>query len=213
MNKKINKVIAAGITVSMINGGIIPAFAAENAKAVEDKNNSIVLNSSMSDESTNTLGGQTTKIKKVITLDELIKSAVDNSDKLALKEKELKLYEDKLDLQDEKDDFYEDNKLKTGNDKVDDFPSDKLKLQKKQTAQSEAFLHDQIINDVTKRYNAIILKKIDIDKLKTGLEIKNNDLDALKMKVSVGLAIPNQLEDKQIELNKAQDEIRLKKTH
>ncbi len=210
MNKNINKVIAAGITVSMINGGIIPSFAAENAKTVSDKNNSIVLNSSTSGENTNTLDGQTTKIKKVITLDELIKSAVDNSDKLALKEKELKLYEDKLDLQDEKDDFYEDNKLKTGNDTVDDFPSDKLKLQKKQTAQSEAFLQDQITNDVTKRYNVIILKKIDIDKLKTGLEIKNNDLDALKMKVSVGLAIPNQLEDKQIELNKAQDEIKAK---
>lgn len=139
MNKKINKVIAAGITVSMINGAIIPTFAAENTKAVTDKSNSIVLNSSTSGENTNTLDEQITKTKKVITLDQLIKCAVDNSDKLALKEKELKLYDDKLDLQDEKDDFSDDNNLKTGNDTVDDFPSDKLKLQKKQTAQSEAF--------------------------------------------------------------------------
>lgn len=109
MNKKINKVIATGITVSMINGAIVPAFAVENAKTVSDKNNSIVLNSSTSGENTNTLDEQTTKTKKVITLDELIKCVVDNSDKLALKEKELKLYDDKLDLQDEKDDFSDDN--------------------------------------------------------------------------------------------------------
>lgn len=210
MNKKIIKVIAVGITVSMVNGTSVPAFAAENAKAVTDKSNSIILNSNTSGANTNTLVVQTAKTKKVITLDDLIKSAIDNSDKLALKQKELKLYEDKLDLQDEKDDFYDDNNLKTGNDTIDDFPYDKLELQQKQTAQSEAFMEDQITNDVTKRYNAIILKKMDIDKVKTGLEIKNNDLDALKMKVSVGLATSNQLQDKQIEVNKVQDDIKAK---
>lgn len=203
MNKKISKIVIVGIMLSIMNGLIIPAFAAETTATLTDKSNSIMLNDNISN-------GQVSKTKKVITLDDLIKVAVANSDKLALKQKELNLYEDKLDLQDEKDDFYDDNNLKTGNDTIDDYPYDKLELQQKQTAQSEVFMQDQITNDITKKYNEIILKGMDIDKLKTNLEIKINDLNAFKIKVSVGLAISNQLEDKQIEVNKAQDVIKAK---
>lgn len=203
MNKKINKIVIVGITLSIMNGLIIPAFAVETTATLTDKSNSIMLNDNISN-------GQVSKTKKVITLDDLIKAANTNSDKLALKQKELKLYEDKLDLQDEKEDFYDDNNLKTGNDTIDDYPYDKLELQQKQTAQSEVFMQDQITNDITKKYNEIILKSMDIDKLKTNLEIKINDLNAFKIKVSVGLARANQLEDKQIEVNKAQDVIKAK---
>lgn len=203
MNKKINKIVAVGITLSIMNGTIISAFAAETTATLTDKSNSIMLNDSI-------LNGQISKTKKIITLDDLIKAAVANSDKLELKQKELKLYEDKLDLQDEKDDFYDDNNLKTGNDTIDDFSYDKLELQQKQTAQSEIFMQDQITNDITKKYNEIILKGMDRDKLKTNLEIKINDLNAFKIKVSVGLVTSNQLEDKQIEVNKAQDVIKAK---
>ena len=45
------------------------------------------------------------KQKPVLTLKNAIDAAINNSGKLALKSKEIKLYEDKLDIQDELDDI------------------------------------------------------------------------------------------------------------
>ena len=77
---------------------------------------------------------QNTKSKKVLKLDDAIEAAINNSDKLALKSKEIKMYEDKMDLQEKTNDFYE-----SINQKVYDYPYDKLELQEKQTKQSKKF--------------------------------------------------------------------------
>ena len=193
MRRNLNKIISLAIGISVLGGSIIPVFAADSTQSTYTSNIQTQVNQ-----------------KSVLTLDDVIKAAISNSGKLGLKQKELQMYKDKADLQDKKDDFYEDNKLNTGNDTVDDFAHDKLELQQDQTEQSEDFLQDQIANDITKKYNAIILKQMDINKLKTGLEIKTNDLNYLKTKVNIGLATSNQLEDKQNEINKAKDDIKAK---
>lgn len=191
MNKNIHKIIAIGIGLSVITSSM-PVFAA--------------------DITTNTFNNVQTQAnqKPVITLDEVIKSTIANSNKLALKTKEIQMYEKKMDLAEYNKDYYEETSQNTGNDKIDDFQYDRLELQEKQTKQSEDFLQDQIANDITNKYNAIILKQMDIDKSKFDLEIKTKDLNMLKTKVTIGSATSNQLYDKQIEVNKAQDAIKTK---
>ncbi|HEX9026583.1 MAG TPA: hypothetical protein VF839_09020 [Clostridium sp.] len=211
MRKNINKIVAIGIGLTIMSGSIIPVFAAETTEnnknistsILENESNSIILSNS-------TINGQTTSGKQIITLDKVIAATIANSDKLALKQKELQKYEKEIDLQDEKDDFYKDNNLKTNNDTIDDFSYDKLDLTKKQTDQSQEFLQDQIANDITKKYNAIILMQMEINKLKTNSEIKTKDFNTLKTKVSIGLATSNQLTDKQIEINTLKDNITAK---
>lgn len=192
MKKCINKIIAIGICLSITNSSIIPVFAADNA--------------------TNTISNvQLQENKKpVITLEEVIKSTLSNSDKLELKTKEITMYERKMELADYTKDYNEKTNQNANDDKIDDFPYDNFELKQKQIKQSKAFLEDQIANDITNKYNAIISKQMEIDKLKFDLEVKTKELDMLKIKVNIGVATSNQLYDKQIEINKAQDTIKTK---
>lgn len=191
MRKNLNKIISLAIGISIVSGSIIPAFAADIT------------------QSTNIVQTQSTQ-KPIITVDEVVKSAVDNSDKLALKTNEITMYERKKDLEEYNKDYKDEIGEDTGNDTIDDFPYDKLELQQKQTWQLKDFLQDQIANDITKKYNAIILKQMELSKLKLDLEIKAADFNTLKTKVAIGLATSNQLYDKQIEIQKAQDAIKTK---
>jgi hypothetical protein len=212
MKKNIKKVVAIGIGISIMNGAMVQAFAVENneknivqtstdkTKGLENITKKVITN-----ESNSIINGQVVNIKPILTLENIIKSAIDNSDKLSLKSKEITLYRNKEKLQEKNNDFYE-----SINQKVYDFPYDKLELQEKQTKQSKEFLEDQIANDITAKYNAIIIKQIDINKAKTNLEIKNKELDTARTKVRIGMATDNQLNDKQIEIKSLQDDIKAK---
>lgn len=189
MRKNIRNLITMVIVVSIMNSSILPVLAAETTV----------------NNSTAAQNVQTANVKKVITLDEVIQAAISNSDKLALKSKEIKMYEDKMDLQDKYDDFYE-----SLNQKVYDFPYDKLEEQKNKTEQSEEFIKDQITSDITNKYNDIVLKEIDINKSKRNLALKNKDLEFMKEKLALGLVTSNQLKDVQIEIKSLQDEITAK---
>lgn len=211
MRKNINKIVAIGIGLTIMSGSIIPVFAAETTENNINISTSILTNESNSIILSNSIiNGQTASEKQILTLDKVIAATIANSDKLELKQKELQKYEKEIDLQDKKDDFYKDNNLKTNNDTIDDFSYDKLDLTKKQTDQSQEFLQDQIANDITKKYNAIILMQMEINKLKTNSEIKTKDFNTLKTKVSIGLATSNKLNDKQIEINTLKDNITAK---
>ena len=120
------------------------------------------------------------------------------------------MYEKKMNLAEYTEDYYEKTGQNADNDTIDDFPYDKLELQEKQTKQSEGFLQDQIANDITNKYNAIVLKQMDINRLKFDLEVKTKELSIMKTKVTIGSATSNQLYDKQIEITKAQDAIKAK---
>lgn len=207
MRNNINKIVAIGIGLTIMSGSIIPVFAVETTEnnknistsTLTNESNSIILSNS-------TINGQVVSKKLVLTLNQAITATIANSDKLALKSSQIKLYRKKMDLQDTLNDFYEKTKYAS----VYDFPYDKLKLLEDQTDQSEGFLQDQISNDITSKYNNIILKEIDINKLKTDLEIKTKDFNTLKTKVTVGLATANQLNDKEIEIKTLQDNIKAK---
>ncbi|AGF56582.1 hypothetical protein B0P06_005144 [Clostridium saccharoperbutylacetonicum] len=196
MKKIYKKAAAIGVGLIVISGNIVPAFAEETSKSSE-----AIVKQTITTQNY----GQAVDGKPIITLDIIIKSAIDNSDKLALKSKEISMYRNKMDLQDKTNDFYE----SIGQKKYD-FPYDKLELQEKQTKQSKDFLADQIANDITGKYNAIILKQIDLNKAKDNLEIKNKELADVRTKVSVGMATDNQLNDKGIEIKALQDDIKAK---
>lgn len=191
------KLIAIAIGLSIVSYRIIPVFATEATK----NNQSIVTQVNYNNSASK---------KLVLTLDKAISATINNSDKLALKQKEIAMYEKKLDLQEYNYDYNDEIGDNTSNDTIDDFQYDKLDLQKSQAYQSEDFFRDQIANDTTNKYNAIILKQLDIDKLKFDLEIKTKDFNIMKTKVRTGFATSNQLYDKQIEVKKAQDNISAK---
>ncbi|MFT8350404.1 TolC family protein [Clostridium saccharoperbutylacetonicum] len=196
MKKIYKKAAAIGVGLIIVSGNMVPAFAEETSKASE-----AIVKQTITTQNY----GQVVDGKPIITLDTIIKSAIDNSDKLALKSKEISMYRSKMDLQDKTNDFYE----SIGQKKYD-FPYDKLELQEKQTKQSKDFLVDQIANDIIGKYNVIILKQIDLNKAKDNLEIKNKELADVRTKLRVGMATDNQLNDKEIEIKALNDDIKAK---
>lgn len=86
---------------------------------------------SAADTSIKTQNLQSIKEKKNLPLEEAIAGAINNSDKLNLKSREIKMYEDKMRLQEKYNDYY--NSI---NQKVYDYPYDKLELQEKQSKTS-----------------------------------------------------------------------------
>lgn len=143
--------------------------------------------------------------KPVLTLETAIKAATDNSEKLELKSTQISMYRSKMKLQDATNDFYD-----SIGQTVYDFPYDKLKLLKLQADQSRGFLIDQITNDITGKYNAILLKQLDIDKSKTNLDIETKNLETMNTKVKIGMATANQLDDKKVQITSLQNDIAAK---
>jgi len=201
MNQKIKNILTIGVVISVINSSIIPVFAGETTGNLNTSEASLFYGKTKYD-SINFKDVQAVAGKKILTLEEAINGAVSNSDKLILKSKEIKLYEDKMDLQEKTNDYY--NAI---SQKVYDFPYDKLELQEKQTKQSKDFMEEQIASDITNKYNDMILKEIEIDKAKRTLEFKKKDLEFMNGKLGLGMATLNELNDAQIELKSLQDEI------
>ncbi len=200
MKKNIKKIVAIGIGLSIVSRSINPVLAIEG-----QKNNEIVSAQIINDESNSIINGQSSNGKPILTLDQVISAAITNSEDLNLKSQQISMYRKKEDIQDKTNDFYE-----SLGEKIYDFPYDKLELLEKQTNQSKDFLQDQISSDITNKYNAIIIKQIDISQAKTNLDIKNKDLETIKTKVQIGMATSNQLTDKQIEINSLKNDITAK---
>lgn len=200
MKKNIKMMVAIGIGLSIISGSINPVLAMDI-----QKNNEVVSAQIINDESNSIINGQSSNGKPILTLDQVINAAITNSEDLNLKSQQISMYRKKEDIQDKTNDFYE-----SLGEKIYDFPYDKLELLEKQTNQSKDFLQDQISSDITNKYNAIIIKQIDISQAKTNLDIKNKDLETIKTKVQIGMATSNQLTDKQIEINSLKNDITAK---
>ncbi|MFR1906498.1 MAG: hypothetical protein ACLS28_12510 [Clostridium neonatale] len=190
MKKNISLLIALALSVSLAGGNCISVSAIEKSDFNVSTSNNIGVS--------------------VITLDRAIDAAISNSDSLKLKSKEIKYYKDKLKLQEYSNDFYEDINDDDIDNELLEFSYDKLEIQKDQSEATKNFLKDQIIADITDKYNAIILKEIEIENLKKSFEIKNNELYYLKAKVQIGKAKSNDLEDKEIEVKSLKDSITAK---
>lgn len=212
MKKDINKLVAIGITLSIMSGNFAFVSASEYDKSTvstqtqaTSKDDKKTLNKNLWNKEDDLSIKKMTSEKPILYLQQAIDAAIKNSDKLKLKEREILLYRDKMKYQDRIDDFYD-----SIDQNVYDFPYDKLELEEEQTRQSQEFLEDQIDNDITSKYNAMVLKEIDIDKSKRDLRVKSKDFNTMKTKVQLGMATPNQLTDAEIQIRVLKDNIKAK---
>lgn len=185
MKQKIKRILTIGSIIGLMTSSVVPVSAA--------------------DASIKTQNPQSIQEKKILPLEEAIAGAINNSDKLTLKSREIKMYEDKMRLQEKYNDYY--NSI---NQKVYDYPYDKLELQEKQNKQAKEFMKDQIASDITNKYNGMVLKEIDLSKSKMALEFKRRDLEFIKGKLSLEMATPTEVKDAQIELTSMENDIRAK---
>ena len=195
MRKNINKIVAFTIGISIMSGSIMPVFAADSNQTITSEVNqvtSITANTALNISSAANVQNQVKKTA-VLTLKEAIDAAINNSDQLALKSKEIKLYEDKADIQEELDDLQ-------GSD--DDFPYDKLELTIKQTKEQKEYTEDQITEDIANKYNNIVLMQNTLNKLKKQIEIQTRDNENAKFKKSLGMSISLDISKAEIELQK-----------
>ncbi len=211
MRRNIKNLIAVGILVSIINSSTAPVFATESTSTESENISRQAQNHTNRVENVSVGQGIHDDVdKRVLKLTDAINAAISNSDKFALKSKQITYYRNKEDLQEKSTDF---NKSLAGDNyssDVYDYPYDKLELQEKQTKQSRDFMEDKISSDITNKYNDMVLKQIDIDKSKRNLELKKNDLTYLKGKLSLGMATENQVTDAEVELKSLQDDITAK---
>ena len=211
MKNNIKNIIAFGIVASIMNSSIVPVFATENISTENLNTSKAAQTYTNSGENISVGQGiQNTGNKKTLKLNDAINAAINNSDKFALKSKEIKYYRDKQELQEKSTDFNKSLATNKYSDDVYDYPYDKLELQEKPTKQSRDFMEDQIASDITNKYNDMVLKEIDISKTKRNLELKKNDLTYLKGKLSLGMATDNQVADAEIELRTLHDDITAK---
>ncbi|OOM75600.1 outer membrane efflux protein [Clostridium puniceum] len=196
MRKNINKLIAFAIGISVISGNAITAFGEEDVQ-----NNTTTINETTADTTNTGVIYVQNQVKKdqvtqkpVLTLQESIDAAINNSDKLALKSKEIKLYEDKLDIQDELDDIQDNDD--------NDFPYDKLELTVDQTKEQKDYMEDQIAQDITNKYNDLITRNNEIDQIKKQLEIKTIENGYVKLKKDLGLATEIEIKNADVEFQK-----------
>ena len=174
MNKQISRIVAMGIGLSVISGSIIPAYATESI------NTSVIKN-------VQTLANE----DNILTVEEAINAAISNSDTLALKSKEIKLAKDKLDIQDDIDDF---------KDEDHDFPYDKLELLLNQTKENRDFMEDQIAEDIRGKFNDLVSAEMTIEKLKKDIDIKNREIETKLLKHNLGLATSIEIDAAKLEL-------------
>ena len=186
MKSRINKAIAIGIGLNIMFGSIVPAFASDNTT---------IYNETFTNKQT--LASQ----KKVLTLKTAVDAAIENSDKLYLKSKEIKYYKDKMDLQEKLDDLSSQSL---------DFSYDKLDLQRDQAKQDKEFMADQIESDITQKYNDIVSSEIELGKLSRELDIKNKDLKNTELKEQLGLITATDLKSAQLDIQTLNNKINVK---
>ena len=184
MNKNIAKLVAAGIFLGVMSGNVVPTFAAEKAKNKSSKD----MQSTVAEDN-------------LLTLEEAINAAIANSDTLALKSKEVQLYKDKLDIQDDIDDF-------THSD--EDFPYDNLELLLNQKKESMEYLEDQIAQDITKKFNALVVAEMEIAKLKKDIDIKNREIATKQLKYNLGLSTSLEMDGLKLELKNLEAKLKAK---
>jgi outer membrane protein TolC len=213
MRKNINKLIAFAIGISVINGSGISAFAADNTQGnISDTINTSATTAVASSNISNTSEIANSNVtntqnqinkKQVLTLDDAIDAALSNSGKLTLKSKEIRLYENKLDVQDELD------KAK-GND--NGFPYDKLELTVDQTKEQKSYMEDNIAQDITNKYNDLIARGRELNKLINQIEIQNKENEYLTLKRDLGLATEVEVKNAEITLQKLKNTEQAKET-
>ncbi|MCC0652866.1 TolC family protein [Clostridioides sp. ES-S-0001-03] len=185
MKKKVSKIIAIGCGVGIITANLMPAYANDNTSSINK-----VDNATLSDST------KRTAEKEFLTARDAVSAAIKNSEKLKMKSEEIKMLKEKLEVQDEFDSF-------TGSD--NSFPYDQIGLLKNQSEQAKYFMEDQIANDITNKYNDLVSRENELDKIKHNLEIKTKEIKDMKLKKDLGLVTSLETESAELELQTLQN--------
>lgn len=185
MNKKMSKIVAISCGVGIITANLIPVYADNNTSSINKVDNSILSDSN-----------KRTSEKEILTAREAVSLALKNSEKLKMKSEEIKMLKEKLEVQDEFDSF-------TGSD--NSFPYDQIGLLKNQSEQAKGFMEDQIANDITNKFNDLVSRENELDKIKNNLEIKTKEIKDMKLKKDLGLVTSLETESAELELQTLQN--------
>ncbi|NFG57378.1 multidrug transporter [Clostridium botulinum] len=124
--------------------------------------------------------------KPILSLEKAIESAIDNSYQIVLNE-------EKQDMLEEKDDFYQDV------DMDDDGYND---IQMSQNEQKRKFLEDQISVDVTSKYNSMVILEQELENIEIDIEIKIKEYENMELKKKIGLVSTIEIQNVKAELEK-----------
>ncbi|AIY78671.1 multidrug transporter [Clostridium botulinum] len=124
--------------------------------------------------------------KPILSLEKAIDSAIDNSYQIVLNE-------EKQDMLEEKDDFYQDV------DMDDDGYND---MQMSQNEQKRKFLEDQISVDVTSKYNSMVILEKELENIVIDIEIKTKEYENMELKKKIGLVSTIEMQNAKAELEK-----------
>ena len=191
MRKNINKLVAFAIGISVMSGTAVPVFAADTTTTNAATTVAATQNSSTS------VQAQTTK--PVLTLDDAIKAAISNDDKLAYDEKAIS-YRNKIN--DNKEEL--DSAMSVGGD-TEDFNQDTRDNTLNQLKQQRDFDEDVVIQKVTKAYNDIVTRQIKLDKGAKDLEVKTKQLSYAQLRQSLGLMTSTDLKSNEIQIETLQN--------
>lgn len=183
MGKNLNKIIAFAIGISVMSGSVVPVMAADV------------------NTTTNTTSNNTNSISGVYKVEDAVKDAIANSDKLAILNSSLSVFDAQKDVYDEYDDM--------GQDMDDEI--DKLDVQISQTKQKRDYIEDYIKYTVTNEYNAIILANEKIALAEDNIKIKTDSFNQSKLKYQLGLSTDINLKTDEAELTKLNDDLQAQK--
>ena len=184
MRKNINKIVALAIGISVMNGSIMPVFAADTTQNTS---------------TTTTVQAQTIG-KTLLTLDDAIKAAVSNSETLTLDEQKISYQDNINDTNKKLDDF-------TGvNGDKEDLNNNTRDNSLNQAKQQSDFDEDKLIQKTTTAYNSIVTSQKQIDKAAKTLEIKNKELNDAKLKNSLGITTTTDLTGTKLQIETLQNQ-------
>lgn len=189
MSKKLNKLVAIAIGISVMSGSIIPALAADNVTKQAD--------------STSVKASQMVNGKPLLSLDEAIKEAISSSNTLLLDDY-------KINYQNTSNDVNEDLDDANGvSDDKKDYNKDTRENSLNQLKQQRDFDVDTLTQKVTKAYNAIVTSQMKIDNAAKELEINNKLLNDQKLKFSLGIVTETNLKTTELQIQKAENDQKL----
>jgi hypothetical protein len=194
LKKRLNKIIAFLIGISVMSGSIVPAFAKDIT------------------QNTNNVSNVQTKAnqKPVLTLADAIKSAINISELLELDEKKIN-YMDKINDINEKID---DNPQLIGKVEIEmhddrkDFNNDTRDIKLKQCKEQKDFDEDKLTQKVTTTYNNIVTSQMKIEEAKRQMELKTKELSIAKAKNASGVITAVDLNCNELKIEDLKDKLK-----
>ena len=183
MSKNLNKIIAFAIGVSVFTGSVVPVMAADTKTT------------------TNVSINAATNKSKVYKVEDAVQDAIANSDRLAILNSSLSVFDAQKDVYEEYDDM--------GQDMDDEI--DKVDIQISQTKQKRDFLQDYIRYTVTNDYNAIVLANEKISLAEENIRIKTDLYNQSKLKQQLGLSTEVSLKSEEADITKLKDDLEAQK--